>query len=69
MSGLYRYFITASKDMTARLYTLHPLEGYKPKTFAGHRDALVGAFFSEDEKSVSLPLFLTVSERADLLLW
>jgi periodic tryptophan protein 2 len=39
--------------MTARLYTLHPLEGYKPKTFAGHRDVLVGAFFSEDEKNVS----------------
>ena len=44
--------------MTARLYTLHPLEGYKPKTFAGHRDALVGAFFSEDEKSVSPQEFL-----------
>lgn len=50
---VFRYFITASRDMTARLYTLHPLEGYKPKTFAGHRDVLVGAFFSEDEKSVS----------------
>ena len=48
-----RYFITTSRDMTARLYTLHPIEGFKPKSFGGHRDVVLRAFFSEDEKTVS----------------
>jgi periodic tryptophan protein 2 len=38
--------------MTARLFTLDPLEGFRPKTFAGHRDLVLGAFFSTDGKSV-----------------
>ncbi|KAJ7269818.1 quinon protein alcohol dehydrogenase-like superfamily [Mycena rebaudengoi] len=36
-------FITTSRDMTARLFTLNPVEGFRPKTFAGHRDAVLGA--------------------------
>jgi periodic tryptophan protein 2 len=48
-----RYFITTSRDMTARLYTLNPVEGFKPKTFGGHRDVVVGAYFSDDERTVS----------------
>lgn len=39
--------------MTARLFTLDPLEGFRPKTFAGHRDLVLNAFFSEDGKTVS----------------
>jgi hypothetical protein len=34
--------------MTARLFTLDPLEDFRPKTFAGHRDAVIGAYFSSD---------------------
>jgi periodic tryptophan protein 2 len=40
--------------MTARLYTLDPVEGFKPKSFAGHRDVILGAWFSDDEKTVSV---------------
>jgi periodic tryptophan protein 2 len=40
--------------MTARLYTLDPLEGFKPKSFGGHRDVVLGAWFSKDEKTVRL---------------
>jgi periodic tryptophan protein 2 len=40
--------------MTARLYTLNPLEGFEPKKFSGHRDVVINAFFSEDEKTVRL---------------
>lgn len=43
--------------MTARLYTINPLEGFQPKQFAGHRDVVLGAFFSQDEKTVSRNLF------------
>lgn len=39
--------------MTARLFTLDPLEGFHPKTFAGHRDAVVSGFFGADSKHVS----------------
>lgn len=39
--------------MTARLFTLNPLEGFRPKTFAGHKDAVVGAHFSANGKFVS----------------
>ena len=38
--------------MTARLYTLHPLDGFRPKNFAGHKDAVINAYFSKDEKMV-----------------
>jgi len=47
-----RYFLSTSRDMTARLYTLDPLEGFKPKSFGGHRDHVLGAWFSGDEKTV-----------------
>lgn len=47
-----RFFLTTSKDMTAKLYTLYPVEGYRPKTFSGHRDAVLAAYFSTDHKTV-----------------
>lgn len=40
--------------MTARLFTLDPLEGFRPKTFAGHKDAVLNAYFSSDNRTVSL---------------
>lgn len=45
--------MTTSRDMTARLFTLHPVEGFRPKTFSGHRDIVVKAYFSKDSKTVS----------------
>lgn len=61
-----RYFITTSRDMTARLYTINPLEGFQPKQFAGHRDVVLGAFFSQDEKTVSCNL-LRSRRQTDVL--
>ena len=40
--------------MTARLYTLDPLEGFRPMTFAGHKNAVLNAYFSSNSKSVSV---------------
>lgn len=59
-----RYFLTTSRDMTARLYTLEPLEGFLPKSFGGHRDAVIGAWFSEDEKTI-----YTVSRDGAVFTW
>jgi hypothetical protein len=40
--------------MTARLYTLDPLEDFRPLTFAGHKNAVLNAYFSSNSKSVSV---------------
>lgn len=48
--------MTTSRDMTARLFTLHPLQGFRPKTFAGHKDAVLNAYFAEDGKTVRTSL-------------
>ncbi|GAA5956206.1 hypothetical protein JCM8115_001650 [Rhodotorula mucilaginosa] len=59
-----RFFLTTSKDMTARLYTLYPVEGYRPRTFAGHRDAVLAAYFSQDHKTI-----YTVSRDGAVFTW
>ena len=43
--------------MTARFYTLDLVEGFRPKTFAGHRDAVLSAYFSADGNTVSFVRF------------
>ncbi|EJD39599.1 putative WD repeat protein [Auricularia subglabra TFB-10046 SS5] len=57
-------FITTSRDMTARLFTLNPLEGFRPKTFAGHKDLVLHAYFSADSKTV-----YTVSRDGAVFTW
>ncbi|KAG6841096.1 hypothetical protein C0991_001903 [Blastosporella zonata] len=57
-------FITTSRDMTARLFTLDPVEGFRPKTFAGHKDAVLGAYFSADGTSI-----YTVSRDGAVFTW
>lgn len=59
-----KYFLTTSRDMSARLWTLDPLEGFKPKSFGGHRDAVLGAWFSQDEKMI-----YTVSRDGAVFVW
>ncbi|THH11416.1 hypothetical protein EW145_g645 [Phellinidium pouzarii] len=57
-------FITTSRDMTARLFTLDPVEGFRPKTFAGHRDVVVNAYFTSDSKMI-----YTVSRDGAVFTW
>ncbi|KAF4584923.1 hypothetical protein EYR40_001749 [Pleurotus pulmonarius] len=57
-------FMTTSRDMTARLFTLNPVEGFRPKTFAGHRDVVLGAFFAADGASI-----YTVSRDGAMFTW
>ena len=44
--------------MTARLFTLNPVENFRPKTFAGHRDAVIAAYFSANGTMVRLYLLV-----------
>jgi len=53
--------VTTGKDLTARVWSLDPVEGFTPTTLSGHKDTVVGAFFSADQEIViSLETKLTV---------
>ena len=47
-----RFFLSASKDLTARIWSLDSEEGFVATTLAGHRDGILGAWFSSDQESV-----------------
>jgi periodic tryptophan protein 2 len=47
-----RFFLTASKDLTARVWSLNPEQGFVPTTLAGHRQGVCAAWFSKDQETV-----------------
>jgi len=51
-SGDSRFFLTASKDLTARVWSLNPIEGFVPTTLSSHKDSVVGAWFSGDQEKI-----------------
>ncbi|GJJ14935.1 hypothetical protein Clacol_009205 [Clathrus columnatus] len=59
-----KFFITTSRDMTGRLFSLDPIEGFRPKTFAGHRDGILHAYFSSDSRTI-----YTVSRDGAVFTW
>lgn len=48
-----RFLLTASKDLTARIWSWDSEEGFEPTTLAGHRQGVKAAYFSGDQESVS----------------
>ena len=44
-----QYFVTGSRDQTARIYSTYPVKGFIPVTLGGHRDTVTGVFFVEDD--------------------
>lgn len=63
-SGDSRFFLSSSKDSTARIWSLNPEEGFEPTTLAGHRQQVRGAWFSASQESI-----YTVSEDGALFRW
>ncbi|KAG5421185.1 PWP2 [Candida metapsilosis] len=59
-----RFFISTSKDMTAKIYSLESDESNVARTFSGHRDYVVNAFFSKDQEVI-----YTVSKDGALFKW
>ncbi|KAF2801740.1 WD40 repeat-like protein [Mytilinidion resinicola] len=59
-----RFFLTASKDLTTRMWSLNPEEGFVPTTLGGHRQGVVGAWFSKDQETI-----YTVSKDGALFQW
>lgn len=47
-----RFLLTASKDLTARVWSLDPEDGFEPTTLAGHRQGVVGAYFNANQDTV-----------------
>ncbi|KAI0124381.1 WD40-repeat-containing domain protein [Xylariales sp. AK1849] len=59
-----RFFLTASKDLTARIWSLNPEEGFTPTVLSGHKQAVVGAWFSKDQETI-----YTVSKDGAIFDW
>ncbi|KAJ2858697.1 U3 snoRNP protein [Coemansia erecta] len=47
-----RFFLTSGKDMTVKVFSVDPIEGFTTTTMAGHRAVVVGAWFSKDMRAV-----------------
>eukprot|EP00127_Corallochytrium_limacisporum_P007050 Clim_evm10s241 gene=Clim_evmTU10s241 len=58
------YFVTGGRDLTARIYSLDPIPGFKPFTLAGHKEYLVGVYFNKEQDSL-----YAVSHDASVTLW
>lgn len=59
-----RFFLSASKDLTTRIWSLDAEEGFTPTTLSGHRQAVVGAWFSKDQETI-----YTVSKDGAVFDW
>jgi WD40 repeat protein len=49
-----RFFLSASRDLTARMWSLDPEDGFVPTTIGGHKQAVLGAWFSKDQETVGM---------------
>ena len=45
---MVRFLLTGSRDLTCRVWSLMPTEGYIPMTLSGHKEAVTACFFSGD---------------------
>ncbi|ODV58507.1 snoRNA-binding rRNA-processing protein PWP2 [Ascoidea rubescens DSM 1968] len=59
-----RFFLTTSKDMTSRIYSLHSEDKKAAITLSGHRDYVIGAFFDKNQE-----IIYTISKDGALLKW
>ncbi|QOU19940.1 U3 snoRNP protein [Brettanomyces bruxellensis] len=59
-----RFILSTSKDLTARLFSLHSSEKDVKMTFAGHRDHVMGAFFNKTQEHI-----YTISKDGALFRW
>lgn len=48
-----RFFLSSANDLTARVWSLNPEDGFNPTVLAGHREGVLEAWFSSDQEQVS----------------
>ncbi|CAK7272278.1 U3 snoRNP protein [Sporothrix epigloea] len=63
-AGDSRFFLTSSKDLTTRIWNLEREEGFSPTVLSGHRQAVIGAWFSRDQETI-----YTISKDGALFEW
>ncbi|RPB26948.1 WD40 repeat-like protein [Terfezia boudieri ATCC MYA-4762] len=51
-SGDSRFFLTGSKDLTAKVFSLNPVEGFVPTSLAAHKGSVIGSYFSKDQETI-----------------
>ncbi|KAK7205455.1 WD40-repeat-containing domain protein [Myxozyma melibiosi] len=59
-----RFFLTTSKDLTSRVYSVLSEDAVAATVLAGHKDVVVGAYFSADQETI-----YTVSRDGALFTW
>ncbi|KAJ3293421.1 hypothetical protein HDU79_000365 [Rhizoclosmatium sp. JEL0117] len=59
-----KFVICGCKDMTLRVFSTDPIEGFEPSTLTGHRSAVVNAWFSVDGQTI-----YSVSKDGSLFIW
>ncbi|KAL6751014.1 WD40 repeat-like protein [Haematococcus lacustris] len=71
-----QFIACASKDIVARVFSLHPIEGYEPPALSGHKDGLVAVFFTGPATRQAalvegrrLPVLCTLSRDGALFTW
>ncbi|KAK9830156.1 hypothetical protein WJX72_010038 [[Myrmecia] bisecta] len=71
-----KWIAVASKDLSARVFSLNPIEGYQPPTLAGHKDMPMAVFFAGKKVAADAeldgqepPALLTVSKDGALFMW
>lgn len=51
-----RFLLSAGKDLTARIWSLDHEQDFVPTILAGHKESVLGAWFSSDLESVIVSL-------------
>ena len=51
-SGDSRFFLSASKDLTARVWSLESEDVSAKTVLGGHREGVLGAYFSKDQETI-----------------
>lgn len=59
-----RFFLSAAKDLTSRIWSVDAEEGFVPTTLAGHREGVLAAYFSKDQEMI-----YTVSKDGAVFQW
>ena len=70
------WIAAASKDLTTRIFSMHPIENYRPPTLAGHKDTPVAVHFTSKRVQESagllskeIPVLYTLSRDGALHGW